>query len=538
MAINRSANSGEIYRGIEAGGVNLGGMTPAEARTAFEDHARSAPQKVTLDGPGKQDLTIENVGARFDASVTVERAYAVGREGNFAERASERLRAAAREVQVSPEVEYQPEKVRAGIEKIAGQIDEPSRDASASLSGTDVRITSASEGYDLDVPATMSNVEKALENASGQAKIAGEVREPEVSTQEAEQAAQKARNALSGPTTLKAGTREFTIFPDGLATVISFAREDGAIQVGLDPDSLRDGLDRILSDLESEPTDADLKVNGSGFSVVPAREGKSVDKEKLIGEMEGGLFDGDHTYNLAVTTTKPEITAAEAERLKPTELLGDYRTDYEIVPGNTKTRNQNLRTASSAVSNTMLAPGEVFSMNDTVSTLDYESAKVIVDGKEVETDGGGLCQVTSTLYNAANFAGMDIIERWPHYSQLPYIRPGMDATVWFGQGGDQELDMKFRNTTDGYLLLREYVSNDGYIYAEVYGRPNGTEVSMSSEPIYMNDQQSKWVTYKTVTKNGEVLFDGEFHKDEYGALTDHKGKPIPPPKVNVAPVDP
>ena len=98
-------------------------------------------------------------------------------------------------------------------------------------------------------------------------------------------------------------------------------------------------------------------------------------------------------------------------------------------------------------------------MNDHVMGLDYNSTKVIIEGQEAKADGGGLCQVTSTLYMAANFAGLDVVERYPHNAQLPYIRPGLDATVWFGDGyGNGELDMKFENTTDGYLLIQQYVS--------------------------------------------------------------------------------
>jgi hypothetical protein len=98
--------------------------------------------------------------------------------------------------------------------------------------------------------------------------------------------------------------------------------------------------------------------------------------------------------------------------------------------------------------------------------------------------------------------------------------------------------MKFQNNTDGYLLLKEYVSNDGYIYAEVYGKPNGTNVQMRSKPVHMGADYSKWVTYQTVTKNGEVVYDGELHTDVYKPLVDEKGKTIKPSEVPVPAVDP
>ena len=171
-------------------------------------------------------------------------------------------------------------------------------------------------------------------------------------------------------------------------------------------------------------------------------------------------------------------------------------------------------------------------MNDTVSDVDYKRTHVIVNGEETLADGGGLCQVTSTLYNAVLFAGLEVVERHPHASQLPYIRPGMDATIWFGA-----LDMKFENTTDGYVLLREYVV-DGFVYAEVWGQPTGLTVQMDSRPTKMGEEQSKWTTYQKVTdEDGRVVYDGILHRDVYEPLVDEKGKTIPPPKVHVPPVN-
>jgi hypothetical protein len=105
--------------------------------------------------------------------------------------------------------------------------------------------------------------------------------------------------------------------------------------------------------------------------------------------------------------------------------------------------------------------------------------------------------------------------------------------VWFGA-----LDMKFENTTDAYVLLREWVSEDGYVYAEVWGQPNGTEVKTWSEPVHVGEDYSKWVTYQTFKRDGKVLYDGVLHKDTYQPLIDEKGRKIPPSDVPVAPVNP
>ena len=271
---------------------------------------------------------------------------------------------------------------------------------------------------------------------------------------------------------------------------------------------------------------------------MPSKEGQSIESEKFLGAIEKGVFEGKREYQVPIEVDKPEFTTAEAEEMKPTELLGSYRTNYTATSDQSKERVENLGIAANAVSGTLLAPGEVYSMNATVSDLDFHETHVIINGAETTADGGGLCQVTSTLYNAVLLAGLDVIERHPHYSQLPYIRPGLDATVWFGdEYGNGALDMKFKNTTDGYVLLQEYVAGDNYIYANVYGVPDNVEVEMWSEPVYMTEDASKWVTYMTRKENGKVVYDGKYSTTDYGALIDDEGKKIPIPDVPVAEVD-
>jgi vancomycin resistance protein YoaR len=238
-----------------------------------------------------------------------------------------------------------------------------------------------------------------------------------------------------------------------------------------------------------------------------------------------------------IDVATPQYTTAELEAKKPTKLQGTYRTNYTATTDQGQTRVENLKIASEAVSGTFVAPGDTFSMLEHVANLDYFQTHVIVDGAETVDEGGGLCQVTSTLYNAALYAGMEITERTAHFSQLPYIRPGLDATVWYGGPGTaDDLDMKFKNTSEGYVLLQEYVSDDGYIYANVYGVPDNVEVEMSSKPLYRTEDSSKWMAYYERKKNGKVVYRDQW-ATEYGALIDDEGKKIPTPVVPVAEVD-
>jgi vancomycin resistance protein YoaR len=373
---------------------------------------------------------------------------------------------------------------------------------------------------------------------TGEARVVGETLEPKVDTPVAEATAVKARRAMSGTVELTAGDRRWTLSPDEIGQALEITAGGGELEVALDRDRLEPHLDEMYAELTVEPVEAGFEFDGGDVAVTPSEAGQRVEEEKLFDALESGLLEGERKYEVPVAVDEPELTTAEAEEVKPTERLGSYRTDYSVV-SDADARVENLEISSEAVDGTLLAPGEVFSMNDAVSSLDYQETKVIVDGRETKADGGGLCQVTSTLYNAVNEAGLDVTERTPHYSQLPYIRPGLDATVWFGdERGEGALDMKFENTTDAHVLLREWVAEDGYVYAEVWGRPNDTEVKTWSKRVYVGEDSSRWITYQTYKKDGKVVYDGVLHKDTYKPLIDEHGKKIPSKDVPVAPVNP
>ena len=526
-------NSGKIYRGVKVGSVALGGETPTAAREIVRERALGALEEIELSGPEQFTRTAAEMGVNFNVGATVGKAYAVGREGNILERLQERLRATLVGITIPPDVDYRSAKARAEVEEIASRVNHEARQAAVNIVGSEVEVVESREGYKLDNAATLANVDSAVEDVSGEVKLVGEVLKPEITTEEAEVAAAKARRAVSEQVVLKAEGKSWTLSPADIGSTLDITRQDGKLQVDLSQGRLADRLANVYADLTVEPVEAGYDLGSNGVLVTPSREGQSIESEKFLGAIEEGVFEGKREFQVPIEVDEPEFTTAEAEEVKPTELLGSYRTNYEMVEDPEGLRAENLEIASGAVSGTFLAPGEVFSMNETVQYLDYNDTHVIINGQETTEEGGGLCQVTSTLYNAVNYAGLDVVERHPHATQLPYIRPGMDATVWFGA-----LDMKFKNTSDGYVLLEEFVSDDGYIYANVYGVPDKVDVEMWSEPVYRTSDSAKWVTYMTRTENGEVTYDGELHTDTYDALIDEHGKKLEADEIPIAPVTP
>jgi vancomycin resistance protein YoaR len=266
-----------------------------------------------------------------------------------------------------------------------------------------------------------------------------------------------------------------------------------------------------------EPQNATFRLADGQVEVQEAKNGRVLDREETLANLDRALSEMSNEVAIAADYEKPEVSTQEVAGLKPTEVIGEYRTDF--LWDSTPSRQANMKLAAGAVNNTLLAPGEVFSFNELTSELAYKQAKTFSDGGIAYADGGGLCQVSSTLYMAAQYAGLQIVERHPHYAVLPYIKPGFDATVWFGEPGTGwgEQDMRFKNTTDGYLLVREWVDEKGFLNAEIWGQPTGKKVEMRTEKVFeRTDRGIKWATYKTVTnEDGKVIFDGLIHEYIY-----------------------
>lgn len=285
--------------------------------------------------------------------------------------------------------------------------------------------------------------------------------------------------------------------------------------VEYDERAARQAVSEVAEEVERGPREASYRVAGGEVEVVGGEPGRELNEKETLKNLNAALDGMESEVELAMEEDEePEVSAGELDAMKPTEKIGEYETDGYY--SDSQTRRQNLRTVSKAINGTVLEPGEVFSFNDLAASQDYKAAKVFSEGGEATALGGGLCQVSSTLYMAAQYAGLEIVERNAHYAVLPYIRPGFDATVWFGYNGTEELDMRFKNTTDGNIYIREYMDEDGFLKAEIYGRPTGKEVEMRSEQVYRDlDRGLKWRTYKTVEEDGETVRDGLLYEDVY-----------------------
>lgn len=231
-----------------------------------------------------------------------------------------------------------------------------------------------------------------------------------------------------------------------------------------DPERLVRRLREIGETIRTKPRNAVARADKNGKLVLVSREkaGVSLDVDATRAALEAdGLHDGA-TATLVVKEEAPKITAADLGKMG--NLLAAYSTSYSSSSSN---RKHNVWLAASHIDGTLLAPGEQFSYNASVgprtAPLGWRMAHQYQDGQVVDGIGGGVCQVSSTLYNAVLLAGLKIVERHNHSMPVAYLTPGRDATVSYGF-----LDFKFANSTDGPIYLSA-TADGNRLFFRIYG---------------------------------------------------------------------
>lgn len=198
----------------------------------------------------------------------------------------------------------------------------------------------------------------------------------------------------------------------------------------------------------------------------PEQVGVRLDVYGTLARVEAALRRGQSSVEAAVERIEPKVKAAQLGNVKFDQVIGYFETRY-TVGSKWEARAYNLRQAASKLDGTVLMPGELFDFNEKVGPRDeahgYRVAPVIAQGELVDGMGGGTCQVSGTLYGAAFFAGLDIVERYPHSRPSYYIKLGLDATVVY-----PGINFRIRNPFDFPIVLHETVRR-GVVRAEILG---------------------------------------------------------------------
>lgn len=270
---------------------------------------------------------------------------------------------------------------------------------------------------------------------------------------------------------------------------------------------LNQKIAEIAAKVDTQPVNAVVNLNGDDIEKIPGVIGKKLNQGNLAESLKEPLTNlsfGAGNIELEPEEIQPFITTEDIAQID--SVLGEYTTYY--YPGN---RGDNIWLAASAISDKIVKTGWVFSFNDTVGPRSYAAgyynAPVIVNGKTEDGVGGGVCQVSSTLYNAVLLSGLTPTERTPHYFPSSYIGAGRDATV-----ADDVIDFKFRNDFNHPVYLKSFASGSALTICIL-----GTQSDLNGHTIAIETGGSAMnpTVYRVYYQNGEAVMEEYLHTDKY-----------------------
>ena len=377
---------GDIFPGVRMGECDLSGMDRAEARSALEKaYGDSAIDAVIDIQAGDQLFTLsaDECGLVYDIPASIDQAYAYGRQGGFIYRARQYWSTRRDPQQMELVTVLDRNVLQTRVDEVAAAVEQPMAPSSYSYADGVISLDKGQTGYSLD----KEHLYAALDN--------------------------KLRTADFTP--MEAVRKE--AHPQALnAAVIAAAVNCDVVQTTLD--------------LEADPTGGTVREGTLGVNVTESA-------------LNTAIASANRHETVQCTLTQPDYTAAEYKALLFRDVLGQCTTDFN--PGN-KGRTTNVLLATDFCNGVILMPGQVFSYNDSVGPRTYErgfkDATVYVGNSAEDGVGGGICQVSSTIYYAALRADLKIVERYAHSRMVTYVPLGEDATVAWGSK-----DFKFENNT-------------------------------------------------------------------------------------------
>jgi vancomycin resistance protein YoaR len=319
-----------------------------------------------------------------------------------------------------------------------------------------------------------------------------------VTAADLEEPASSMRQALSAPVLVVFEGRKWDLAPADLAPFVrvDVATDNGQrdVRMTLDRGELAAWLrDRFSGEINRSPVDARVAWNSTEGLVVmePSVDGAALRADAFAAAVDTSFFERQGPVEVPVVLTKPAIDDDNLAALNIDGLLARGDSNYGDL---NIERDTNIEVATGYLNGTLVPPGEEFSFNGAIGEITkemgYVESGVIVNGRATTGDGGGVCQVSTTVFRAAVFAGLPITDWAEHTQRLPvYERDGwsagFDASILQWSGGDPAEwgDLKFENDTGGYLLVQAWTDYP-YLIVEIYGNDDGRTVDVSDAEVW------------------------------------------------------
>lgn len=479
FAVYNSMNN-KIIRGISIQGINVSGLTKEETESKFKELITELSKKevVLKYGELENTISLEELGINYHVDDAIDEACKLGRGDNIFKNNFDIIKTEMMKKNIIISIEYDNMILENKIDSIMSVLPEAVKEYNYYIEDENLIITNGQKGISIDREKLEQNIDREIK-------------------------------------TLETNT--------SIIDIPVFNKE---------PDEIN--LEKIHSEVYKEAKDA--YVTQDPLTVHPNVNG--VDFAMSFEDIRKLLQEDKEEYIIPLKITIADKTVNDLGEDAFPNVLGTFTTRYDA---SNKNRSNNITLASNKIDGTIILPGEVFSYNQTVGkrTIDagYKEAGAYAGGKVVQEIGGGICQVSSTLYNAVLYANLEIVDRSNHYFETSYVDAGRDATVSWGT-----VDFKFRNNRQ-YPIKIEAVSKNGVTKMTIKGikEEKEYEVIIQSETTSIIQKTVRYEedssldssieqveqeghngctskTYKTLKLNGVTISTEELSTDYYHAL--------------------
>lgn len=469
------------------------------------------------------DIRVTDLGLTFENERIVKEVFSIGRSGDIYVDFLAKIKAPFVNTIIKPVYTLDFSKLTKTLDRSFGKYNKDPISASVVFKNGNAEIAESKEGLVIDRTKLVFDLIKNLDNMSNEPISLSQVQSrPLVETEQAQKALEKVQVlnkqrvilsfdhdlwVLSGNKIFDLLTFKPYNFEGNYLTQFQFGQDPVAVksinlpqyskvplEVSLDEGKLDVFIGEIADFLDKPTVDATLKFeDGRVMEFTPAQDGQKLDRtltKNLILEkisIDNPSGDKDININLPVSVSKAKIANEEINSLGIKELLG---RGISYFGGSIANRIHNLTLGSARTSGALVGPGEIFSFNKTVGEVSgatgYKPAYVISQGRTVLDDGGGMCQVSTTVFRAVLNSGLPVVSRTAHAYRVGYyeqggFKPGLDATVWA-----PNVDFAFKNDTDKHILVQAQVdASAAKLQVDIYGTLDGRKVELSS-PVISN----------------------------------------------------
>lgn len=456
--------SGKIQNGTTVAGQSVGGMSPSDAKAEIEataDKQVIAPVVITSGGK-RLTLKPASSGLSIDTDGTVD-----GLSGFSLNPSTmwHRLTGDGPHRNVTPRVDHK--KLQHAVDTVSQTLEGSPKNGSVKFVDGKVVSTQSTPGKGVNAKAIATKIAAAWPKTKHYTATISEQPASLTDAEVARYVKEFADPAMSDPVTVKAGGKQATLEPQDVSDVLTTTFDGTSLKPKIDESALADLLDKQAADLTTPAVNAKLRFKGGESSVVPAKNGTAPDTKGAGKLLIAALTAPDRTMSLPTKPVKPTVTAAQLKKTKVGEQkISEFVSVFPTGAENAA-RTENIRVGLSKINGLVVQPGETFSLLNTLRPFDaahgYVDAPILVGGIDVPGKGGGISQVSTTLYNATFFAGVKLVAHTAHAYWIPRYPMGREATML-----DPSIDNKWTNDTGHPIRIQAGIEGNASVI-RLYG---------------------------------------------------------------------